>query len=86
MVAFGLWAPWGGGVVLPVCMQTACFVSYLLVFSKLGFLPESLLPPEIPQLTQQENERGGEKVFQVFRVNDNDDGAGTSFWWTCCRC
>lgn len=70
---------------MPVYVETTRLVSYLPLFSKLGFL-NLCCSPEFPQLTQQENERGGEKVFQVFRVNDNGDGAGTSFWSACCHC
>lgn len=59
--------------------MTTHLVSYLPTYRRSqnsGFFLHLGCPPEIPQLTQQENGRGREKVLQVFRINDNDGRAG----------
>lgn len=69
VVAFGFWVPWGAwGRLAPIYMQTMHLVSYqpTPIFKNPGFFLHLCCSPEIPHLTQQEDGRGREKMFQVF--------------------
>lgn len=88
-VVFGLGGPKGWGASASLCADcTPCQLPMPCQLPTTVFKTGVSSPVfsaallRSPSLLSRQT-RGGEKVFQVFRVNDNDGRAGASFWSTC---